>query len=84
MDKCEHGNLTAHGRDCPWCKITQQAERIAELEAENKQMRIAIRAAFNCGMVPKSSAKEGGAAKYSRQAEVADMLRSALMEKADE
>ena len=42
MDKCEHGNLTAHGRDCPWCKITQQAERIAELEAELKRLREGI------------------------------------------
>ena len=34
--------------------------------------------AVDCGMVPTSSAKEGGAARHSRQVEVADMIRAAI------
>ena len=33
---------------------------------------------FNRGMVPKSSAREGGAVKHTVAAQVADMLRDAL------
>lgn len=38
----------------------------------------ALEAAVDCGMVPKSSVKDGGAAKYARQVVVADMIRAAL------
>mgnify|MGYP003529974128 CR=1 FL=1 len=33
MSNCTHGNLTAHGRECPWCHI-------AELELENAKLRV--------------------------------------------
>lgn len=38
----------------------------------------AIEAAIECGMVPVSSAKDGGAAKHSIQVQVADQLRAAV------
>jgi len=38
----------------------------------------ALKAAVDCGMIPTSSAIEGGAAKYGRQVVVADMIRAAI------
>ena len=38
----------------------------------------ALEAAFDCGMVPTSTAKVGGATRHARQVVVADMLRDAL------
>lgn len=38
----------------------------------------ALEAAVECGLVPKSSAAEGGAMRFSRQVEVADQIRAAL------
>lgn len=45
--------------------------KIAELEA-------ALQAAVDCGMVPTSSARDGGASKYVQQLHVADQIRKAL------
>lgn len=52
---------------------------VQKLEEKNKAMMLAIQAAIDCGMVPNSSAKEGGAAKHSIQVHVADQLRDALV-----
>ena len=49
----------------------QLVERVKELEE-------ALRDAVDCGMVPKSSAADGGASKYSAQVLVADRIRAAL------
>lgn len=38
----------------------------------------ALQAAIDCGMVPTTSAKEGGASKFSQQVVVADMIRAAI------
>ncbi|MFA9204870.1 MAG: hypothetical protein ACEQSH_00280 [Bacteroidia bacterium] len=38
----------------------------------------ALEEAVECGIVPTSSALEGGAAKYSRQVQVADNIRAAI------
>jgi hypothetical protein len=38
----------------------------------------ALEAAVACGMVPVSSAEEGGAAKFSEQVRVADTIRNAI------
>lgn len=51
---------------------------LQKLEEKNKMMVFAIEAAIDCGMVPSTSAKEGGAAKHSIQVHVADQLREAL------
>jgi chromosome segregation ATPase len=48
--------------------LRQQRDRLAE----------AIQDAIDCGMIPITSAKEGGAAKYSIQVRTADKLREAL------
>ena len=49
----------------------QLVDRVKELEG-------ALRDAVDCGMVPTSSAKDGGASKYSAQVLVADRIRAAL------
>lgn len=38
----------------------------------------ALQAAIECGMIPSSSAKEGGAVRFSRQVHVADQIRAAI------
>ena len=50
----------------------------AKLIAAAPELLEALEEAVACGMVPISSATEGGAAKYSRQAQVADMIRAAI------
>lgn len=50
----------------------------AHLIASAPELYEALAAAVECGMVPISSASEGGAARFSRQVEVADMIRVAL------
>lgn len=45
---------------------------------QRDQMLKALQAAVECSMVPKSSAREGGAMAYARQAQVADMIRDAI------
>jgi len=54
------------------------SKRIRELEAEVARLREALLAAVDCGMVPSSSAKDGGAVRYSKQVKVADQIRAAL------
>lgn len=41
-------------------------------------LKNALEAAIECGMVPVSSAKDGGASRHSRQVHVADQMREAL------
>lgn len=53
-------------------------EADARLISAAPDMAEALQAAIDCGMVPISSAKEGGAFRHSRQVEVADMIRAAL------
>jgi hypothetical protein len=42
------------------------------------KMLEALQAAIACGMVPSTSARDGGAAKFSEQVRVADMIRDAV------
>jgi len=50
----------------------------AAMSAAAPDLYAALQAAIDCGMVPKSSASEGGAMRHSRQVQVADMIRAAL------
>ena len=59
-------------------KMVDEAEKNTNLIASAPDLLEALTAAVECGMVPETSAKEGGAAKYSRQVEVADMIRAAI------
>lgn len=43
-----------------------------------KELTGVLQSAVDCGMVPKSSALDGGASKYSTQVHVADRIRAAL------
>ena len=42
MSECTHGNLTAHGRECPWCKNEILKARIEALEAQLTALREAV------------------------------------------
>lgn len=50
----------------------------ARLVAAAPDMLAALQAAIDCGMVPISSALEGGAVKYSAHVRVADQIRAAI------
>lgn len=50
----------------------------AHLISAAPDMYEALKAAVDCGMVPVTSVSEGGAARFSRQVDVADMIRAAL------
>jgi hypothetical protein len=56
----------------------EQRDIDARLIAAAPDLLEACMAAIECGMVPVMSAAEGGAAKYSRHVEVADMIRAAI------
>ena len=65
--------------------ITNADDQIEQLEAEIESNRAAIvelvnvlKAAVDCGMVPVSSAQDGGSVSYSIQVQVADMIRAAI------
>ena len=49
-----------------------------ELVVINQDLLAALEAAVECGMVPTSSATEGGAMRYVKQAHVADQIRAAI------
>ena len=54
------------------------ADRYIRLADAGEIMLEALKAAVDCGMVPKSSVAEGGANKHSEQVRVADMIRAAI------
>lgn len=54
------------------------AEQIRATLMAAPQMLAAIKEAMACGMVPTSSAKEGGASRFASQVVAADMLREAV------
>ena len=56
----------------------RRADAYEQLVDRVKELEGALRDAVDCGMVPKSSAADGGASKYSAQVLVADRIRAAL------
>jgi hypothetical protein len=53
---------------------------LEEAWAERDKLREVLQAAVDCGMVPTSSAANGGAPKHSKQVRVADQIRAVLGE----
>lgn len=49
-----------------------------ELVRQRDELLAALKSAVDCGMVPSSSASEGGAARHDRQVIVADQIRAAI------
>ena len=54
------------------------AEANAALTADNARLRAAMQAAIDIGIIPKSSALDGGANRHSAEIRVADQFRTAL------
>lgn len=55
-----------------------EREANANLLAAAPELLEALEAAIECGMVPNSTAKDGGATRHARQVVVADMIRDAV------
>lgn len=78
------GALRARGKSpdrfdaVPVYTAEQLAARDAQWLEKVGPLAEAVEAAFACGMIPTTSANEGGAAKHSQQVRVADNLRAAL------
>lgn len=58
--------------------VYERAHADARLISAAPEMLAALEAAVECGMIPVSSAREGGAMAYVRQTHVADMIRAAI------
>lgn len=59
-------------------KRREEGEANARLIAAAPDLLAVLEAAVECGMVPQTSAREGGAARFSRQVIVADMIRDII------
>ena len=57
---------------------SEQQEANASLIAAAPELLDALQAAVGCGMVPASSASEGGAVRHAAQVHVADQIRAAI------
>ncbi len=53
-------------------------DKLEEVTKQRDELRAALEAAIDCGMVPTSTAKDGGAPRHARQVIVADMIRDAI------
>ena len=51
---------------------------VEHLKMQRDRLLEAAKAAIECGMIPSTSAKDGGAAKYSEQVKIADQIREAV------
>ena len=58
--------------------LMRAREHYRKLAEREKALTEALEAAVACGMVPKTSASEGGAARFSEQVLTADKIRAAL------
>ncbi len=61
-----------------WPADEAEQEANARLIAAAPELLDALIEAVECGMVPISSAKDGGASTHSRQVRCADMIRAAI------
>ena len=85
-DQCKHCTLRGDIKKCRaaecfhhenWYAVQQQSE-IDQLKQQRDELLAALKEAVDCGMVPTSSAKEGGANRHIKQLQVADMIRDAI------
>ena len=68
-------NMTENGK--AESRKAWQAAQKAERE-RTKELVEVLKEAVDCGLVPKTSASEGGASKYARQVIAADSIRAAI------
>jgi hypothetical protein len=78
MPEPAHRGPTGTGSYFDACTLEQLAARDAQWLEMVGPLAEAVEAAFACGMIPTTSAKEGGAARHSQQVRVADNLRATL------
>ena len=64
--------------DAPVPDFNSRQWQYARLFAAAPELLEALQAAVDCGIIPKSSARESGAVRHARQAVVADMVRDAI------
>lgn len=62
--------------------ITTLRASLAAATAREGRLMEALHALFETGVIPKSSAREGGAMRFSSQVAAADLARAALKEPA--
>lgn len=74
----DSGNEDEEAEAAEQYQFAARSDLIADLFAERDQLLEALEAAIECGMVPISSAKDGGAVRHARQVVVADMIRAAI------
>ena len=65
-------------RDGFYAAWNRAIEDAAHLHALNAELVEALQEAVDCGMVPVSSASDGGAVRFSRVVKSADRIRAAL------
>jgi hypothetical protein len=79
----EYGDITANGEDVAHVVGAYgfaENDANARLIAAAPRLLAALQAAVSCGMVPQTSARDGGAAAHVRQLHVADEIRDAINE----
>lgn len=60
------------------CDAVQGSYELTKLRALNAELLEALESAVACGLIPTTSASEGGAARFSEQVKAADMVRAAI------
>ncbi|MEG2133061.1 hypothetical protein [Pseudomonas sp.] len=79
LEVVQEGYDKAISSSVTWeARATKEASRAEDLLEQRDELLAALEAAVECGMVPTSSATEGGAMRYVKQAHVADQIRAAI------
>ena len=90
MDRYPDGHnvgmgMVPHKKNCRCneCEVFRLRQEAYDLQAKVEDLTGVLQAAVDCGMVPVTSAKEGGAARFSEQVRVADSIRAALPQESE-
>ena len=82
LDKLEWLILTGVSPECIYQETLEYLDdydkEMSKLKQQRDELLAAFKQAVDCGMVPTSSAKDGGANRHIKQLQVADMIRDAI------